>query len=98
METGYTCTVASPSVCTETCGDGLDFKTYECDDGNTIDYDGCDSKCNLEGKNLILYYTIAPGFICNGGSPDRADECEEICGDGLDYHNWGCDDGNKVSL
>jgi cysteine-rich repeat protein len=28
VETGYTCTAASPSVCTEKCGDGIDLKTF----------------------------------------------------------------------
>lgn len=27
--------------CKEICGDGHDFGTYECDDGNKVSGDGC---------------------------------------------------------
>ena len=36
----------------------------ECDDGNNIPNDGCDTSCNIE-----------PGYICRGGSPNSADTC-----------------------
>lgn len=33
-------------VCREICGDGLRVTdTYECDDGNNLDGDGCNSSC-----------------------------------------------------
>ena len=32
----------------EVCGDGLYNLKEECDDGNTEDGDGCDSKCKVE--------------------------------------------------
>ncbi|CAK83117.1 unnamed protein product, partial (macronuclear) [Paramecium tetraurelia] len=35
--------------CMPQCGDGIKIQYYEqCDDGNTIDGDGCDSECNFE--------------------------------------------------
>ena len=44
-------------ICTEICGDGLDFGTYECDDGNNRNGDGCSSKCKIEKD-----------YGCEGGS------------------------------
>lgn len=32
----------------EICGDGLNLGYYECDDGNLVSGDGCDSNCNKE--------------------------------------------------
>jgi cysteine-rich repeat protein len=34
----------SGSVCVEVCGDGVLYN-LECDDGNTVDGDGCSSTC-----------------------------------------------------
>lgn len=46
VETYYTCTVASPSVCSPICGDGVIITGVEgCDDGNTVSFDGCSSAC-----------------------------------------------------
>jgi len=73
----------------ENCGAGDgDFWEFECDDGNTNDNDGCSSTCTLE-----------TGYECFDGNPDPAnpDVCREICGDGLDYFNYWCDDGNLES-
>lgn len=46
-------------VCREKCGDGITVgDTYECDDGNNDDGDGCSSDCKVE-----------PGFWkCVGGN------------------------------
>src|SRR5699024_8842272 len=51
------CPVAGGS-CTSACGDGILLREdaqlgHECDDGNTIDGDGCSSNCKLE-----------PGYTC----------------------------------
>lgn len=73
-------------MCTEKCGDGLDFGKYQCDDGNTIDGDGCSSLCAIE-----------TGYTCKGGTPSRRDVCKEICGDGLDFQKYLCDDGNLIN-
>ena len=57
--TGYTGSdPTSPTTCKELWGDGIKIGTEECDDGNTIDSDGCSSDCTL----------ITPGFIWTGGS------------------------------
>ena len=37
--------VPGGGVCTEICGDGLNFGNFECDDGNNRNGDGCSSRC-----------------------------------------------------
>lgn len=57
VETGWTCeTNGVYDDCTEICGDGYDYETYECDDGNLVPGDGCDADCNIED-----------GWTCSGG-------------------------------
>ena len=34
--------------CKEVCGDGLNYGTLACDDGNNDDGDGCSSTCEVE--------------------------------------------------
>lgn len=50
-------------LCSEICGDGRKF-VLACDDGNTINGDGCSSSCQVEA-----------GFVCTGGSPTSKDSC-----------------------
>lgn len=50
----YSCTscslgfykVSGNDLCTEICGDGMKFVSG-CDDGNTVDGDGCSSQCEV---------------------------------------------------
>ena len=70
METGWTCSGGSKTkkdFCKEICGDGLDFGTYECDDGNYNNNDGCDKYCRVEA-----FYT------CSGGTKSRPDICTPL--------------------
>lgn len=41
-------TPTSADVCTEICGDGMARGVLDCDDGNLVNGDGCDSTCNIE--------------------------------------------------
>ena len=69
VECGYSCDVmygkgspvcGSSSMCTTVCGDGLLAGLESCDDGNTLDGDGCSgSMC-----------TIEPGWSCSSGRDD----------------------------
>jgi fibro-slime domain-containing protein len=43
----------------------MKFPEEQCDDGNTLDDDGCDSDCKLEA-----------GFVCENQAPDLGDELE----------------------
>jgi cysteine-rich repeat protein len=65
------------------CGDGVKKSSEKCDDGNSVDGDGCTKTCNVE-----------IGFYCFGGSQFGKDRCEEICGDGRKVGKEQCDDGN----
>ena len=76
-ESGYTCTMAVPSVCTTTCGDGVRAGAELCDDMNTMSGDGCSNGCLVE-----------LGFTCMG-APSM---CRSTCGDGIVASNEGCDD------
>ena len=49
------------------CGDGRNMFILPCDDGNSIDGDGCSSSCQVED-----------GFKCSGGSFTNPDTCIEI--------------------
>ena len=50
--------------CKEVCGDGLNVGGNECDDGNLLSFDGCDTNCVVE-----------VGYSCSGGSNEKADSC-----------------------
>lgn len=93
VETGWECTGAtetSPDTCSDLCGDGvigvsLGSDVY-CDDGNTVDGDGCSMTCGVED-----YYE------CSGGDESNASVCYDLCGDGVTIIMMGdeyCDDGN----
>ena len=56
-----------PRTCTEICGDGRNMGILQCDDGNLLDGDGCDSQCRIEN-----------GFSCVGGGEDLSDVCVDI--------------------
>ena len=78
------------------CGNGLRFATEEeCDDGNNLSGDGCNSACKLE-----------KGYVCSGGSSSSKDTCEynpqeeeplPECGNGVVEDSEECDDGNTLS-
>ena len=50
----------------EICGDGLNLMTFECDDGNLLDGDGCSSDCKVES-----------GYKCYI-QEDKPDICRDI--------------------
>jgi cysteine-rich repeat protein len=71
----------------------------ECDDGNTVDGDGCDSNCTVTrcGNGIVT-----AGEQCDDGNTDSNDACKNdctlnVCGDGvLRTGVEECDDGNLV--
>jgi cysteine-rich repeat protein len=66
------------------CGNGYKNLQEECDDGNEIDGDGCNSTCWIE-----------PGWICVSPK-DSSSKCHILhCGDGLTEGQEQCDDGNN---
>jgi len=77
------------------CGDGVVDPGEECDDGNTVDADGCLTSCR---RNVC-----GDGFVnpeaeqCDDGNRDAGDGCTNactICGDRTVTEPETCDDGN----
>jgi cysteine-rich repeat protein len=95
VELGWTCQGGSstgPDTCTETCGDGRNYHSFanECDDGNTVDGDGCSSSC-----------TVETGWTCIGGNMARPDVCyvnPTLCAVTKDYGFKSCVDANSANL
>jgi cysteine-rich repeat protein len=88
------CDPATP----EDCGDGTEQLGEACDDGNTVDGDGCRSDCTDE---ICGDGTTDPQEECDDGntvSDDgcRADCTEEVCGDATTDVGEACDDGNTT--
>jgi cysteine-rich repeat protein len=87
------------------CGDGVIGKGEVCDDGNTVDGDGCSADCKSDETcgNGIL--DVAAGELCDDGNTLGGDGCgedcksDESCGNGIVDKASGetCDDGNLIS-
>jgi cysteine-rich repeat protein len=82
------------------CGIGTIDPGEQCDDGNRIDGDGCDSNCTFTtcGNGVVT-----AGEQCDDGNTTAGDGCgpscqlEGICGDGVVTAGEQCDDGNLVN-
>ncbi len=82
------------------CGNGTVEAGEQCDDGNRIDGDGCDSNCTLTAcGNGIRTGTEQ----CDDGNTIAGDGCsptcqrEGVCGNGIVEPPEACDDGNLVN-
>ncbi|MEW7986242.1 MAG: DUF4215 domain-containing protein [Candidatus Thiodiazotropha sp.] len=87
------------------CGDGIydSAAGEQCDDGNTIDGDGCSSSCQVEpicGDGIV---DTDIGEACDDGNTIDEDGCssscqvEPMCGDGVVDEGEACDDGNNMN-
>ena len=92
IELGWTCSggsTISKDICQEICGDGVKYNTNTSywDDGNSVNGDGWNSNCAIEA-----------GWNWSGGTINKRDMCNEICGDGKRFNKVEsyCDDGNTV--
>ncbi|MEP7123021.1 MAG: DUF4215 domain-containing protein, partial [Byssovorax sp.] len=65
------------------CGDGTKSGSEGCDDGNTVNGDGCSSTCVVEA-----------GYTCTGTTPST---CIHTCGNGVLNGTEACDDGNNTN-
>jgi cysteine-rich repeat protein len=88
------------------CGDSIIQSPEQCDDGNTIDGDGCSAICEVEpicGDGLINQENEQ----CDDGNNIDDDECsneclqnpegDPFCGDGaVNQPSEECDDGNNI--
>jgi len=59
-----------------TCGNGTVDADEECDDGNTIDGDGCDSNCTVTACGNGI---VTTGEECDDGNTAAGDGCDEYC-------------------
>jgi len=60
------------------CGNGTIDAGETCDDGNTKNDDGCDSKCQVE-VTLCGNGIKDPGEGCDDGNIINGDECNSVC-------------------
>ena len=81
--------------CHTVCGDGLVAGNETCDDGNSVDSDGCSSVCSPE-ISFTCSIPLCGKSVCSKASGS------EVCGDGyrtgveIIAPNF-CDDGNVLS-
>ena len=87
----------SPATLPATCGDGEESGDEECDDGNTVDDDGCSASCEDEDADPTTSGDVPTGGgESNGGeSTGGADETSsggsDVSGAGeLDDEGCGC--------
>ncbi|MBK9266451.1 MAG: DUF4215 domain-containing protein [Polyangiaceae bacterium] len=82
---GDVCALASVCVggaCSPTvCGDGVQHLGEACDDGNTVDGDGCQADCTL----------LPSGSVCGNGMREAGEHCDDSNTTNLD----GCDSACK---
>jgi fibro-slime domain-containing protein len=72
------------SYATGVCGNGELTDDEACDDGNSVDGDGCSADC----------LAVDPGYSCS--PPGVPCHVVALCGDGFQSSNEMCDDGNRA--
>lgn len=86
----------------EICGDGLLQPGEECDDGNNIREDRCDSTCKRTAKEPCGNGQLDPLEECDDGNVINDDGCRNdcrkpsgpLCGNKIIDPGESCDDGN----
>ena len=104
LEPGYSCKLGPgsnnkpvayyyPTVCRKVeCGDGITEGDEECDDGNTVDGDGCSAACKLE-PGYSCQGTVCQAY-CGNGVIGEGEECD----DGNLNDNDGCSGECKLEV
>jgi cysteine-rich repeat protein len=64
------------SGCEDTCGDGVLDRGEQCDDGNAVDGDGCESSCTLPACGNRIRDV---GERCDDGNLANGDGCSAAC-------------------
>ncbi|CAD8214325.1 unnamed protein product [Paramecium pentaurelia] len=97
-------TASNPSSSFSVCGNGIIQDFEQCDDGNTIPYDGCfecQYQCQencidcLDGTCLQSYFEEVQIETCNFGFYLIDNKCLSICGDLIVASDERCDDENN---
>ncbi len=87
------------------CGNSTLDSSEQCDDGNTVNGDGCSDQCQLENPQLCGNGTVNPGEQCDDGNTADGDGCNSTCqneappppnncGNGAIDQGEVCDGGN----
>ena len=83
------------------CGNHVVDPGEGCDDGNTINGDGCSSTCQVETSQPVCgNHVVESGEQCDDGNTVSGDGCsstcqkESLCGNGHLDPGEQCDDGN----
>jgi len=90
---------ADCAILNPTCGDNaLEPGCEECDDGNLVDGDGCDSNCTV---TRCENGATSTGEECDDGNPYEGDGCDSNCtvtrcGNDIRTAGEACDDGNTT--
>lgn len=88
------------------CGNGIVESTEQCDDGNILSWDGCDSQCMFEPIATCGNGIVETGEACDDGNRVSNDGCNAtctqieqiaICGNGAVEIGEVCDDGNILN-
>lgn len=82
------------------CGNGEVESPEQCDDGNTMNCDGCSAQCRVE-VSTCGNGVVECGETCDDGNTADGDGCSascaaEVCGDGILNPGEQCDDGNTT--
>jgi len=75
-----------------TCGDGVVEGGEACDDGNTVDGDGCQADCTITPESTCGDGVVDTGEECDDGNTIDGDGCSAACvdeGNGAD-EGGGC--------
>ena len=94
VEANWGCSLpvlGTPSVCLPDliCGNSYLQSPEACDDGGTVDGDGCSSVCQVEDG-----WACSRTGLVSQASPDT---CTEVCGDGMIVGSEQCDTADTLS-
>ena len=84
------------NICFPVCGDGYVVKGQEeCDDGNTIEFDGC-FMCYYQCEEMCTLCELGVCYECDVlGWIIESNRCIPYCGDGIVTGYEQCDDMNE---
>jgi len=90
---------AEAPSCQPACGDHQRDPGEECDDGNTLNGDGCEADCTLPRCGNAI---VDAGEECDDGNDLDGDRCEADCtsarcGNAIRDAGESCDDGNVAN-
>ncbi len=72
----YTFTISTHSL----CGNGVLDAGETCEDGNTVDNDGCSATCQDEDNTVTCGNSILEiGETCDDGNANIGDGCSDVC-------------------